>query len=89
MYIYKHKPVDMEPEVSDVLGNFLLGVELFAAVRELFARVAAQGEGDHDAHYDLSHRTRAQHAGRQVNGVEAHTRTLPASPTNAAASLHV
>jgi len=44
----------MEPEIGDILRDLLLGVELFAAVRELLARAAAEGEGDHDAHFDLS-----------------------------------
>ncbi len=43
----------MKPEISDVLGDFLLGVELFAAIRKFLASGAAHGERNHDAYFDL------------------------------------
>ena len=47
------KPMDVETKVVDVLRDFLFGVELLAAVRELLARRAAQSERDHNAHFNL------------------------------------
>ncbi len=68
-------------------SRFELARPQIISLRARIARAAAEGEGDHDAHFDLRQRTRA-HARRKSGQLSAAlARPLPALPTNAAASL--